>query len=313
MADRPENPQHPDEPTGDVPGGGPGPGEPTEQLPPSGERTEPLPPAADPTNPPSPGTGWAAGPGEQGAPVGGGAYGAPAPPYGTAGQPYGTAWTPAAAAAGPPRPNTARRLWGEATGTTGGRLALAAVGVLAILVLVAGVGLVASLVVHHRDRVELSSQQVGPRGPGVGPNGQGKGKGNGNGNGKGWSDDGGVPGPGQGPGRNRQGQAAPGQNGLGQNGLGGLLGGMGGLGAVLHGEFTTSVTGTPTVMVFQTGQVTAYTAGKSLTVKSTDGFEATYTLDSSTSGRGTASLANGSQVRVVAAKEGMKAVLVVAG
>ena len=32
-------------------------------------------------------------------------------------------------------------------------------------------------------------------------------------------------------------------------------------------------------MVVQTGQVTAYTAGKSLTVKSTDGFEATYTLD----------------------------------
>ena len=44
------------------------------------------------------------------------------------------------------------------------------------------------------------------------------------------------------------------------------------LGAVLHGEFTTNLTGTPTVMVVQTGQVTAYTAGKSLTVKSTDGF-----------------------------------------
>ena len=51
------------------------------------------------------------------------------------------------------------------------------------------------------------------------------------------------------------------------------------MGAVLHGEFTTNLTGTPTVMVVQTGQVTAYTAGKSLTVKSTDGFEATYTLD----------------------------------
>ena len=81
-----------------------------------------------------------------------------------------------------------------------------------------------------------------------------------------------------------------------------------GLGAVLHGEFTTNVTGTPTVMVVQTGQVTAYTAGKSLTVKSTDGFEATYMLDgtTATAGRGAAQLANGVQVRVLAAKDGMK-------
>jgi hypothetical protein len=77
---------------------------------------------------------------------------------------------------------------------------------------------------------------------------------------------------------------------------------------VLHGEFTTNLTGTPTVMVVQTGQVTAYTAGKSLTVKSTDGFEATYTLDGTavTAGPDAAQLANGVQVRVIAAKNGMK-------
>jgi hypothetical protein len=63
-------------------------------------------------------------------------------------------------------------------------------------------------------------------------------------------------------------------------------------------------------MVVQTGEVTAYTAGKSMTVKSTDGFEATYTLDAATSatGRGGAQVATGSQVRVLAAKDGMKVV-----
>ena len=89
----------------------------------------------------------------------------------------------------------------------------------------------------------------------------------------------------------------------------------GALGAVLHGEFTTNLTGTPTVMVVQTGQVTAYTAGKSLTVKSTDGFEATYTLDgtATTAGRNAAPLATGVQVRVVAAKDGMKVTALVVG
>ena len=84
---------------------------------------------------------------------------------------------------------------------------------------------------------------------------------------------------------------------------------------VLHGEFTTNLTGTPTVMVVQTGQVTAYTAGKSLTVKSTDGFEATYTLDggTATAGRDATALATGVQVRVVAAKDGMKVTALVVG
>ena len=83
--------------------------------------------------------------------------------------------------------------------------------------------------------------------------------------------------------------------------------GNGGLGAVLHGEYTTNVTGTPTVMVVQSGQVTAYTAGTSLTVRSSDGFEAKYALDGTVATtRGATALATGVQVRVVAAKEGMK-------
>ena len=80
-----------------------------------------------------------------------------------------------------------------------------------------------------------------------------------------------------------------------------------GIDGVLHGEFTTNVTGTPTVMVVQSGQVTAYTAGESLTVRSADGFEATYVVDATVATmRGAADLAAGVQVQVVAAKEGMK-------
>jgi hypothetical protein len=184
-------------------------------------------------------------------------------------------------------------------------------GVLGVLFLVTGIGLATALVVGHdryEDRGYLTSSRgdddrMGP-GNGMGRgngNGRGQGQGNGNGNGnKNWN----PPGPQQAPG-----QANPDAPG---NGLGREMGrGMAGLGgAVLHGEFTTNVTGTPAVMVVQTGQVTAYTAGKSLTVKSTDGFEATYTLDASTpaTGRAGAQLATGAQVRVLAAKDGMKVV-----
>jgi hypothetical protein len=44
-------------------------------------------------------------------------------------------------------------------------------------------------------------------------------------------------------------------------------------------------------------------------VKSSDGFQATYALDGTvTQGRGTGALATGVQVRVLAAKEGMKVI-----
>ena len=87
------------------------------------------------------------------------------------------------------------------------------------------------------------------------------------------------------------------------------------MGAVLHGEFTTNLTGTPTVMVVQTGQVTAYTAGKSLTVKSADGFEATYTLTGTAplTARNGATLATGVQAQVLAAKDGMKVTALAVG
>ena len=187
--------------------------------------------------------------------------------------------------------------------------------VLAALFVVAGIGLTAAVVVaHHRggdpDVVIGPRQGMGPgNGNGMGP-GNGMGQGRGNGNGKGNKD--------KSRGDDDNDQQAPGQanpanpanpNGLGR-GAGAALGN-----AVLHGEFTTNLTGTPTVMVVQSGQVTAYTAGKSLTVKSTDGFEATYTLDggTATTGRNATALATGVQVHVVAAKAGMKVTTLVVG
>ncbi len=86
------------------------------------------------------------------------------------------------------------------------------------------------------------------------------------------------------------------------------MGGGGEPGGVLHGEYTTGVTGTPVVMVVQVGEVTAYTAGKSITVKSADGFEGTYDLSGQVATtRIGVPVAVGAQVRVVAAKDGMKA------
>jgi hypothetical protein len=58
--------------------------------------------------------------------------------------------------------------------------------------------------------------------------------------------------------------------------------------------------------------VTKVEAGKSLTVKSSDGFEATYALTGSTTyGRGgAAGVVTGATVRVLAVKDGAKATLV---
>jgi hypothetical protein len=100
----------------------------------------------------------------------------------------------------------------------------------------------------------------------------------------------------------------PGARGQG-NGLGQLLRGANGLGNVQHGEFTVQgPNGKATVMTLQRGSVTAATATK-LTVKSEDGFSASYTLDSSTRGR-TTGLKSGDEVTVLATKDGAKAVLV---
>jgi hypothetical protein len=111
-------------------------------------------------------------------------------------------------------------------------------------------------------------------------------------------------------------QGPNGKGGAGANGnqlgplLRGRLGALGGLaGTVQHGEFTVQdATGTTAVMTFQRGTVTA-SSSISVTVKSSDSFSATYTIDSSTRGPGT-TLANGDTVVVVAQKTGSKAVLI---
>ena len=92
-----------------------------------------------------------------------------------------------------------------------------------------------------------------------------------------------------------------GQGGLGQGDLG--QGGVG-LGGVLHGEVVVGGA-TPKTVLYQTGEVTELTAGSSLTVKSTDGFSATYAL-TPTSIIPTTGLAQGTTVRVIADKDGAK-------
>jgi hypothetical protein len=185
--------------------------------------------------------------------------------------------------------------FGQATSTSGGRIAVVAAAVFGTLLLMTGVGLVAAHVFDggpgRGDERVAMSERGGPgngkglalghqkdKAQGNGTKGNGNNGNNGNGNGQG-------------------------NNGNGQ-GMGRMAAGMDGL---LHGEFTTNVTGTPTVMVVQSGLVTAYTAGTSLTVRSADGFEATYVLDATVATmRGVSDLAAGVPVQVVAAKEGMK-------
>ncbi len=244
----------------------------------------------------------------------------PLPPAHPAGAPQPGPATGYGVPAGPREPSHPRRWWGEATASTGSRIALVTAAALVVLVLVAGAGLVGSFVLHRVQRAVSASASEdhgvwgddGERGGSTpfGNNGRGNGNGRKDG-GQGGSDRG--PGNGNGPGRgNGLGQGnGPGQgNGRAQGQGNGLGGGMlPGLGAVLHGEFTTTVTGRPAVMLFQVGEVTAVTEGASLTVRSTDGFKATYTLDTATSTVG-GSPVTGDQVRVVAAKQGNTAVLV---
>ena len=83
----------------------------------------------------------------------------------------------------------------------------------------------------------------------------------------------------------------------------------GGLGRVEHGEFTVHTKTGDKVMDVQRGVVTAVNAG-SVTVKSTDGFTSTYTLDPTTkvhNGKTTATvaqIATNDRVRLQATKTG---------
>ncbi len=93
-------------------------------------------------------------------------------------------------------------------------------------------------------------------------------------------------------------------------------GAAGAMGAVLHGEFTTNLTGTPTVMVVQTGQVTAYTAGQVAhreEHRRLRGHLRPRRHHHAHAGRNATALATGVQVHVVAAKEGMKVTALVVG
>jgi hypothetical protein len=117
-------------------------------------------------------------------------------------------------------------------------------------------------------------------------------------------------------------QRFPGNGGAGGlGGLGGLdkgrlkslLRGAAGLGQLQHGEFTLQgADGKSTVMTVQYGTVTT-SSSTSLTVKSADGFTATYTIDANTLGAPVSKLATGDTVMVVAEKSGAKAVLIRAG
>ncbi|MBM6402238.1 hypothetical protein [Phycicoccus sonneratiae] len=224
---------------------------------------------------------------------------APGPPAGPA-----PGWPPPHPPAGPP--GAVRRSWTEATSSTGGRVALGAAAVLATLLVVAVIGLGAALVGGHRgDEVRGFARSDGSgRGPGLdgrqgtdgrrGPDANGPMQG-----GPMMRDRDGLPNgtDGQGQGQGRQRGTA-----------GGMMDGVTGLDDVLHGEFTTTATGSPVVMVVQVGEVTAYAADKSITVQSSDGFEGTYDLSAGyASSRIGLPLKVGAQVRVVAAKDGMKA------
>ncbi len=97
------------------------------------------------------------------------------------------------------------------------------------------------------------------------------------------------------------------------NGNGDLNSIPGRLGGTLHGEVTrpSAAGGTETLLV-QTGSVTA-SSDTEVTVKSTDGYTETYAVAATTTVRGpakAAGLAVGTQVTVVAAKDGKRALLI---
>ena len=206
------------------------------------------------------------------------------PPRRQAGGPGGPAGPPPP---GPPGgghgpaepPGRQPGLWGQATSTTGGRIAtavaLALTGLLLLGVMAVGIFSIARIGDRWDDRREGVSQLRDGRG--MGPGGRFD-----------SDDDLGDRGRGMGPG-------------------GGQLGRLGG---VEHGEFTvTGTDGKPVVMTLQRGVVTAASA-TSVAVRSTDGFAQTYAVNAQTRvARGTAAdVRAGDEVVVLARKEGKVAV-----
>lgn len=252
------------------------------------DQTEPMPPAQPPQRPQSPPTPGPAPLGPQQGP----------PPGPRQEPPHGPSGPPAAGYEPYQGQQPARRpgLWHQATATTGGRVATAIAlvlsGLLLLGVLAAGVFAlvrVGDRFVERRENVgQLQDGQQGMRGPMGRPDGDdapGQGQGNGNGNGLGRGNG----------------------NGNGMMGDGMLPR----LGAVSHGEFTiTGADGKPVVMTIQRGAVTSASA-TSVAVKSEDNFAKTYVVNDQTrvlpSGSA-ADLAKGSQVVVLARKDGSVAV-----
>ena len=193
--------------------------------------------------------------------------------------------------------------WRSVWGNGWGKAAVIGVATLATLAIVAAIGLSAFAFGHHGDRDERNDgrNQSMQRG--------------------GWGDD--EQGQGN-PGRGQQGQGQRGTNQM-PNQMGpnqmpnqpgalpdgstlpgaGRSGALAGLGNVLHGEVVVGGTNTRTVL-YQVGEVTEFTAGQSLTVKSADGFTATYVVTADTAGA-TSALTVGATVRVIADKDGAKA------
>ena len=181
-----------------------------------------------------------------------------------------------------PRPPS---LWDQATSTRGGRWAVAiAIVAICLLVATAAAALAATA---RQDRAALTNASAEADGQAKDKD---KGKSNGN------------------NGNNGKGQA----NGQGNGDLNSIPGRLGG---TLHGEVTRPSAagggGTETHLV-PSGEITA-SSDTALTVKSTDGFTETYAVAPTTTVRGpakAAGLAIGTQVTVVATKDGKSALLV---
>ena len=188
-----------------------------------------------------------------------------------------------------PATGTRRSVWREAVSTTGGKLAVivaaASLGVAALLVVgLVAVGFARHFGGDHGDVAGMGDSRQMPQ-----PNGDSPGR--------------------QGPQHMPRGQLGPRQMGPGQGrgGASDLPGpGLPGPHAALHGEAVIPGQGTATqTVLFQRGEVTAVTTD-TLTVKSTDGFSATYTIGADSRDRlkkKVSTLTRGQRVSVVATKD----------
>lgn len=199
--------------------------------------------------------------------------------------PFGATASPSPAY--PPKANA----WQQATSTSGRRWALALSAGAVALLLFLGVAFAGLMVLRNHDRVGLFGNR--DDGQFLRQDGPGNGRGNGNGNGK-DKDKGNGRGNDDQDLRNLPGMPGmPGGRAQGLGGLGSLMGG-----ATLHGEVTATVNGSVQALLFQRGEVTAVSA-TSITLKSSDGFTATYGRDVATTSRG-AALVKGGQAFVLA-------------